>query len=98
ALRHRPHIDADDARHQLFNFAEKDACNGACSLVNDFASSSSSPRCFAVRLVGVSTVTRTCASPRPPDFKPNPLPRNRNKVPDCVPGGTRISTGPSSVG
>src|SRR5690606_23149282 len=55
--------------------------------------------CSAVRLTGVSTCMRQNRSPTPLSrTERTPLPRRRNRLPDCVSGGTLSTTLPSSVG
>src|SRR5262249_50793966 len=64
------------------------------------ASCSTSLRCSAVSLVGTTTRTVTCRSPRPrPPRWATPWPRTRNVVPLCVPSGMdTLALPPSAVG
>src|SRR6266496_3505742 len=71
---------------------------GSASSVRAWPSFSNSAFASSEMLAGVSTTTRTWASPRAPTARGKPLPRSRNSAPACVAGGTRMRTRPSRTG
>ena len=79
-------------------FASKLFCNGVCASPSDDFNCSNNSRCLASSAVGVSTISRTCASPRASGACPRPCRAAETAFPTACPAGTRMSTAPSSVG